>query len=169
MKLDIACGDNKQPGFKGVDMVKTPAVDFVWDLEKFPWEPFKDNSCEELVITNYLEHTKDFFKFMDEVWRICQNGAIVKITSPYYTSIRAWQDPTHTRTISEATFLYVNQAWLKREKLDHYPVKANFEVVNMHTYINEPWNTKSDEAKQFAMKHYWNVVSDIYVELKAIK
>ena len=32
-----------------------------------------------------------------------------QIWAPYYTSMRCWQDPTHTRAISEATFLYANK------------------------------------------------------------
>ncbi len=169
MKLDIACGQNKQKGFKGVDIAPGEGVDFVLDLEQYPWTPFKDNSCDEIVISHYLEHVKDFMKFMDEVYRICQDGAIVRIISPYYTSIRAWQDPTHVRAISEATFLYTDKNWRVANKLDHYPMKCNFQVTNMVTFINEPWNTKSEEAKQFAARHYWNVVSDILIELKAIK
>lgn len=169
MKLDLACGQQKVPGFKGVDSVPGPGVDFVHDLEVYPW-PFKDNSCEEINISHYLEHVKDFFKFFEEVWRICQNGATVKVLSPYYTSIRAWQDPTHVRAISEATFNYVNKKWLKDVKMDHYASnKANFEVVKVMMMLNEPWNTKSEDARQFAVRHYFNVVSDIYAELKAIK
>lgn len=54
--------------------------------------------------------------------------------------------------------------------MNHYAANnANFEVVKMMTFLNEPWNTKSEEAKAFAVRHYFNVVSDIYVELKAIK
>ena len=33
MKLDIACGQNKQKGFKWVDIAPGEGVDFVWDLE----------------------------------------------------------------------------------------------------------------------------------------
>jgi hypothetical protein len=36
-------------------------------------------------------------------------------------------------------------------------------------YFNDPWDKKSDEARQFAQQHYWNAVSDIVVELKVIK
>ncbi|MFN7088329.1 MAG: methyltransferase domain-containing protein, partial [Candidatus Paceibacteria bacterium] len=121
MKLDIACGQNKQPGFKGVDIAPGPGVDFVWDLEKYPWEPFKDDSVEEVYVSHYAEHTKDLMKFMDEIWRICIPDAKVTIIGPYYTSIRAWQDPTHTRALSEATWIYFNKDWRVANKLDHYP------------------------------------------------
>ncbi len=169
MKLDIACGQNKQQGFKGVDIVPGPGVDFVWDLEKYPWEPFKDNSVEEVYVSHYAEHAKDLMKFMDEVWRICQHDAKVTILGPYYTSIRAWQDPTHRRTLSEATWLYYDKDWREMNKLDHYPIKSNFKGEKIAVFFNPPWDKKSEEARQFAQQHYWNVVSDMLVELRAIK
>jgi len=169
MKLDIACGQNKPKGFLGVDIVPGPGVDFVWDLEKFPWEPFKNDTFDEINISHYAEHTKDLMKFMDEVWRISADGAKVVIVGPYYTSIRAWQDPTHTRALSEATWAYFNKEWRVANKLDHYPIQCNFSVENMVAFFNPPWDKKSEEARQFAQQHYFNAVSDIYAELKVIK
>lgn len=169
MKLDIACGQNKQKGFLGVDIAPGPGVDFVWDLEKYPWEPFKDNSFDEIYVSHYAEHTLDLMKFMNEIWRISENDAKVTIVGPYYTSIRAWQDPTHTRVLSEATWLYYSKAWREANKLDHYPITADFSVSQMVVFFNPPWDKKSEEARQFAQQHYWNVVSDIFVELKVIK
>lgn len=169
MKLDIACGQSKQPGFKGVDIAPGPGVDFVWDLEKFPWEPFKDNSVTEVYVSHYAEHTKDLMAFMNEIWRICEDGAKVTILGPYYTSIRAWQDPTHTRVLSEATWLYYNKNWREINKLDHYPINCDFDVTNLILFFNEPWNQKSDEAKRFATQHYFNVVSDMLTELHVRK
>lgn len=169
MRLDIACGQNKREGFMGVDIASGPGVDFVWDLEQYPWKPFKTSSVKEVHVSHYAEHTKDLMKFMDEIWRICEDGAKVTIIGPYYTSIRAWQDPTHTRALSEATWFYFQKPWRELNRLEHYPIKSDFEVTNMLLFFNEPWNQKSEEARQFAAKHYFNVVNDILVELKVKK
>lgn len=173
MKLDLGCGQNKQNGFKGVDIVAGPGVDYVLDLEQFPWTPFEDNSVEEVYCSHYVEHTNDLITFMDEIWRICVDGAKVTLIAPYYTSIRAWQDPTHKRVISEATWLYFTNQWRQdpgnAPTVGHYPIRSNFEIKNMIVYFNQPWDKKSEEARQFAQQHYWNVVSDILVELRAIK
>lgn len=162
-RLDIACGQNKTEGYFGVDIAKTPGVDLVYDLEHFPW-PFPDNSVDEAVCSHYLEHTKDLMKFMNELFRILRPGARVMITSPYYTSMRAWQDPTHTRAISEATFLYYNKDWRTQNKLDHYPITADFDFS--YGYVMTPeWQSRAEEARAFAIRHYTNVVSDIQVIL----
>ena len=169
MKLDIACGGHKQKGFKGVDNAPGPDVDFVWDLERYPWELFSDNSFDEIYISHYVGYTKDLMKFMNEVWRISENDAKVTIVDSYYTSVRAWRDPMHVRTISEETWPYYNKGWRKQNGFDKYPIACDFSIEKMIVFFNPPWDKKSEEARQFAQQHYWNAVSDICVELKAIK
>lgn len=168
MKLDIACGRDKKPGFTGIDIAPGEGVDIVHDLNVYPW-PIADSTVSEAHISHYVEHTPDLMKFMNELWRVCEAGAKVTIVCPYYTSIRAWQDPTHTRAISEATWLYFNKTWREENRLGQYPITCDFEAGNIMLFFNEPWNQKSEEARRFALTHYFNAVSDILVELTAKK
>lgn len=157
IKLDIACGKNKKSGFVGVDI--WDGADIVADLEKFPW-PFEDNSVDEIFCSHYIEHTPDLISFANELYRIMKVGAKAEIIAPYYSSIRAWQDPTHLRAISENTFLYFNKDWRVINKLDHYPIVSEFDFEC--SYIIDPaWRDKNDDELKFAIKHYINVVSDI--------
>ena len=169
MKLDVACGQNKRAGFKGVDIAPGEGVDYVWDLEQYPWKPFADNTVSEIHCSHYIEHTKDLIAFMNEIYRICEDGAKITFLAPYYSSIRAWQDPTHTRAISEATFLYFQKDWMKANKLDHYGIKCNLKDIKIGLYFNPPWDKKTDEARAFAHQHYINVVNDIFVEATVSK
>jgi SAM-dependent methyltransferase len=163
IKLDLGCGNNKEDGWVGVDNIKTEKTDVVHDLETYPW-PFKDESVDEVKISHYIEHVKDLIPFMNELHRVMKKGAKCSIAAPYYTSIRCWQDPTHVQAISEATFMYYNKAWREANKLDHYAITTDFDF--QYGYSLDPvWSNRSDEAKQFAIKHYWNVVSDIFVTL----
>jgi SAM-dependent methyltransferase len=165
MKLDLACGDNKREGFLGVDRVKLPSVDQVVDLEKFPW-PWEDNSVDEIWCSHYIEHTKSLIKFMDECFRILKIGAQMTVVAPYYSHMRAWQDPTHRRAISEASFLYYNKGWREspQNRLGHYPIKSDFDFV--YGYAFEPeWMNRSEEARRFALSHYINVATDIQVTM----
>jgi SAM-dependent methyltransferase len=159
LKIDIACGQNKAEGFFGIDIAKAPGVDMVYDLEKFPW-PIADNSVDDAICNHYIEHTKDIIKFMDEIYRILKPGAKILIRAPYYNSVRGWQDPTHTRLISEATFLYYNKDWRLANKLDHYPIHCDFDFNFGYDFMPD-WAMRSEEAKAFALRHYTNVVSDI--------
>lgn len=166
IKLDIACGQSKREGFVGIDMTPLPGVDIVHDLEKFPW-PFESASVEEVFCSHYVEHTSDLIAFMEELHRIMTPGGQAVIVAPYYSSMRAIQDPTHKRSICEATFLYFNAGWRKDQKLDHYPITCDFNFSFGYA-MTQDWAARSDEARTFAIRHYWNVVSDIQVTLTKI-
>lgn len=109
IKLDIGCGDNKQPGFVGMDIRPGPQVDIVQDLEAFPW-PLPDESVSLAVSSHVLEHINParftFVNFMNEVWRIMKPGGRFAIVVPYAGSPGYWQDPTHCNGINELTFHY---------------------------------------------------------------
>lgn len=183
LKLSLACGDRVPEGFKGVDIAKTDSTTYVQDLLKFPWKQFADNSVDEIECSHFIEHIPHgngyedpFFQFFDEIYRILKPAefapdnpniptkGFMTIVCPYYSSMRAWQDPTHNRAISEASFLYLNKQWRIDNKLDHYPLSCDFDFS--YGYILDPaWQNRSQEAQAFAMKHYINVITDIQVQI----
>jgi len=183
LKLSLACGQNKPEGFKGVDIAKTDQTDYVQDLLQFPWSQFADNSVDEIECSHFVEHiphgngyNDPFFQFFDEIYRILKPAefdpanpnialrGFATITCPYYSSMRAWQDPTHNRAISEASFLYLNKQWRIDNKLDHYPVTCDFDFS--YGYVVSPdWQNRNQEAQSFAIRSYVNTVNDIQVML----
>ena len=109
IKLDLGCGENKQPGFVGIDIRKLKGVDIVHDLEKFPY-PLPDE-CASLAIASHLvEHIEPhggvFMCFMDEIWRLLKPDSEFLIATPYAGSPGYWQDPTHCNPCSEVTWDY---------------------------------------------------------------
>lgn len=163
IKINIACGQIRQDGFIGIDKVKTDAADIVHDLDQIPW-PIDDSSVDEILCSHYIEHTKDLIKFVDEMYRIMKQGAKATVVAPYYANMRAIQDPTHVRSICEATFLYFNKGWRNVNKLDHYGILSDFDFTYGYQ-VSPEWTTRSEEARLFAMRHYWNVINDIHVIL----
>lgn len=183
LKLSLACGGHKPEGFKGVDIIKTKSADYIQDLLKFPWSQFADNSVDEIECSNFVEHiphgdsyNDPFFQFFDEIYRILKPATydpenpniplsgFARIVCPYYSSMRAWQDPTHQRAISEASFLYLNKQWRIDNKLDHYPISCDFDF-NYGYILSPEWQSRSQEAQTFAIQHYINVVTDIQVQI----
>lgn len=168
IRLDIACGSNKKDAFTGIDISPDCQADIVYDLESYPW-PFEDNSVFEAHCSHYIEHTKDIKNFMTELWRILIPGGHVEIQAPYWSSKRAMQDFTHTRFISENTFLYFVKTWIDANKLSHYDINCNFAIMSIKYLYSTEWRTRSEETKNWAREHYNNVVDDIIVVLKALK
>jgi predicted SAM-dependent methyltransferase len=194
-KIDLACGNNKKEGFVGIDIAETPLVDYVVDLQVFPW-PIESESVEELYCGHYIEHiphsnfeaycikataesnswqeyqnkikeypSKDcFIQFINEVYRILKPGGKAKLVAPYYTSERAYGDPTHVRAIADSTVWYFNNTWIKDNKLEHYGINCNFDVV-LSYYITNEMTLKSEEVRQKAFSHDWNVIQDLIIDL----
>ena len=166
LKLDLACGQNKQPNFTGVDIAAVEGVDVVHDLRQAPW-PFADESVEEVHCSHFLEHLDgaERIAFMHELYRVLITGGKATMIFPYYSSMRAVQDPTHKwPPVAEASFLYFNQAWLKENRLDHYPITCDFDF-NFGYNIPNDVAVRSQEARDFAIRHYWNAVSDGIITL----
>lgn len=173
-KLDIACGQNKQEGFTGIDIAGD--ADIVHNLNTYPW-PIRANSVSEVFCSHYVEHiphgssVKDgWWLFFDEVFRICKPGALLKFVHPYAKSDRAFWDPTHTRYIHETTWYYLDAGWRKAQGLDHYQTKVDFEVALISgTGLADRFAAKHHEAQAYAREHYWNVIPDLVVDLKVRK
>lgn len=183
LKLSLACGDNVPEGFVGVDIAKTKSVTYKQDLLKFPWKQFKDNSVDEIECSMFVEHiphgdsyNDPFYQFFDEIYRILKPAefdpnnpnipikGFARIVCPYWSSMRAWQDPTHHRAISEASFLYLNKQWRADNKLDHYPVKCDFDFSYGYN-LSPEWANRNEEMRNFAVRNYVNAVSDIIVTI----
>jgi SAM-dependent methyltransferase len=103
VRLDLGCGLRKEPGFTGLDRLALPGVDIVCDLDREAI-PLPDDSVVEVHTRHFLEHTADLLAVMQETWRVCRDGARVRIAVPYFNSIGAYRDPTHRRFFTWETF-----------------------------------------------------------------
>ena len=169
IRLDIACGNALKEGFIGIDISPETQASVITDLEIYPWADIKDNSVGEINCSHYIEQVTDLRKFAAELYRILVPGGFVTIVAPYYSHRRATQDPTHKQMISEGTFFYWNKAWIDSNKLHHYNMNCNFDVLSTKFLFEPDWNTRSTLAKEWARQHYINVVMEIEVILMAIK
>lgn len=104
MKIDLGCGRNKKPGYIGIDSCKEVKPDIVCKLgiEKLP---FEDNSVTHVYSNHFIEHLYDheIEYLLYELYRVCKNGAIIKIRCPHQMSPVAAQIG-HKHMISENTF-----------------------------------------------------------------
>ncbi len=133
LKLNIGCGGKKLRGYTNLDFSADVNPDIVWDLEKGPL-PFQDNIFSKIVAEHVLEHISNFVSLMHELWRICENGAVIKIKTPFYSSWGQFNDPTHVRFFSPFTFNYFrgsgysHQVGVKEKLFNVKKVKLNFGI-----------------------------------------
>ena len=164
LRVDLACGQRLEEGWVGVDIAPLPGVQIVHNLEEHPW-PIASDSVDEVRCSHFVEHVHDLIGFMNDLHRIMKPGAQANIVTPYYTSVRAFQDPTHVRFISEHSYLYFNQEWLRNNGLDHYGITADFDFGYGYQITDPTWQSRNEEARLFAIRHYWNIVDDLIVTL----
>lgn len=187
LKLSIAGGQNIPEGFVGMDIYPGKNVKYVGDIldfgEKSVWKQIKDNSVDEIECSHFIEHiphgngyNDPFWQFFDEVYRVLKKptfaednpniptGGYATFTAPYYSSMRAWQDPTHQRAISDMTFYYLSKEWRDANKLDHYPVKCDFVFAGSYN-VNMRLQNRNQEFQQNAYATQINAIDDIVVRL----
>lgn len=97
--LDIGCGRNKFRGSTGIDFAQNSEADVRHDLNVFPY-PLADDAFEVVLLRNVVEHLRDVVGLMEEVHRIGRHGSDVVITTPHFSSLYSYQDPTHVRHLA---------------------------------------------------------------------
>lgn len=172
-KLDIACGQRKEPGFKGIDLAGD--ADITHDLFVYPW-PIKTSSVAEIHCAHWVEHIPHYrpdwpkdgwWMFWEEVYRICKKGAEIRVAHPYVWNDRAFYDPTHIRFIHEITWYYLNKEWREVNSLDHYDIAADFDIITINGQgLSDEYMARSTEQQTFQKDHYKNIVGDLEIILK---
>ncbi len=171
LKLNLGSGKTSYAGFTNIDIVNLPNVNVVWDLEKTPL-PFKNNSVSEIITEHTLEHIRNFFPLLEDIYRICKADALVKIAVPYFKYEGAFRDPTHVRFFTERSFDHFNVDYEY-----NYYTKARFRIlkVELHnvskTSVQNLYKRiiKFIPFKSFLNMFLWNMYSEIYYELEVIK
>jgi len=183
LKLNLGCGSKLLDGYINVDKYGTP--DMVVDLEQTPW-PWKKNSVKEVNLIHVLEHlgstTDIFLKIMQELYRVCCNGAIINIKVPHHRSDAFFGDPTHVRAITPA----VLELFSKKRNIETTQkgyanttlalfLDVDFEIIDYKIDLLPTW-AKKYESKEitfdelnFALTHYYNVVNQLNFILQVIK
>lgn len=185
LKLDLACGQSPVEGFTGVDI--WDGAEVTHDLNSYPW-PWRNRSVSELHCSHYVEHippevlytnfvapepnyvavtTDGLCAFMNEAHRILKKNGTFTIRHPHNRSDRAFQDPTHRRFIPSATWFYFNREWREANRLDHYPITADFDIISMYADgLNDDLQNRNEQTQAWAGERYWNQFADLVVVLK---
>lgn len=156
MKLNLGCCDDIRPGWLNVDIV--PPADLIVNLTIAPW-PWDADTFEEIAARDVIEHLPDKRQTMNEMWRVCQPGAIVRIQVPHATDGDGGHcDPTHVSYWTTSDFEYYHPGIAERERFRnsaYYGVRADFNVLNM-------------ECVRFD-RHWGGYVVEIQAVLQAVK
>lgn len=97
-KLNVGCGKDYRAGWINLDNREEIKKDLNFNLEKiYQGEklPFKENTFQEIIIYNTLEHFPYPLPILKELYRICKPKGLIRIKVPYAQS--TWFNLDHKR------------------------------------------------------------------------
>lgn len=139
--LDLGCGNKKRPEAIGIDFNSRTAADIVHDLNVFPY-PLEDSSFDEIYLDNSLEHLDNVIQVMEEVYRICKPGGLVKIIVPYFRSIWAFGDPTHKQFFTIRSFDIFDPENITCIQYDYTLARFKIEKIIFNESLVTRWTKK---------------------------
>lgn len=185
MKLNLGCGSDYLFEWINVDYYDTSKCDVVHNLEEFPW-PWEDNSISEIRIIHTLEHLgadwKIYIKILQEMYRICEDDATIKVHVPSPWHWNYISDPSHVRpVIPDGLNLFSKEHCQKciDEEMSETPFAMIYDVdLRPHDVVwkfDQLWQGKIDrgEVQQSQMEEfhsmYRNVVTEFRIPLAVVK
>lgn len=127
--------------------------------------PLESNSVDLVIAWHVLEHVGkqgemcDWFFAWEELYRVLKPEGWIYAECPYYDSIWAWGDPTHTRAISEhALIFFMQNAYrVSDSMISPYRIHCDFAWLGMGgmekgwALVHDP-NDPKHRAIRFALK-----------------
>lgn len=160
--LDLGCGNKKRPGAIGVDFNERTQADVIHDLNQFPY-PFESGFFDEVYIDNCLEHLDHPLRVMEEVYRITKPGSLVKVIVPYFRSMWAAVDPTHTHFFTAYSFSYYDPDDVVCKRYDYTHARFKCERIVFNETLENGWIKRL--VLKFANRwphHYEYYLSHLY-------
>jgi SAM-dependent methyltransferase len=129
IKINLGSGDKKYQEFINFDISKEFHPDICGDVNALP---IADSVISEVLAKHILEHIPDIIRGMNEIWRICKDGAIINIEVPHQSSPMAFADPTHKRIFNEESFKYFcsngEHYWIHKS----YGIYCDFTLISQN-------------------------------------
>lgn len=101
-RINLGCGNKRLEGFLGADRFPCAGADLLCDITRTL--PFADDSVDEYLLDNLIEHVLDIPALIAEIVRTGRNGAKVAVITPHFSSLSSWKDPTHVHHLSYFSF-----------------------------------------------------------------
>ncbi len=109
MILELGAGRTRSgPGVVTLDRAASTEPDVVHDINVVPW-PLATSSFDVIRCYDVVEHLDSLLTLMEEIHRVGAPGARVEITTPHYSSVNSWTDPTHRQHLGVRSFDYFTE------------------------------------------------------------
>lgn len=180
LKLNIGSGYKRLEGFSNIDHDSLTKPDYCFNIENEIW-PFENSSVEEVRAHHILEHIgENFFHVIKELYRVCENGAIIDIAVPHPRHDNFFGDPTHRRPITPLMLRQFSNKYCVTHKQIHNSssgfaprLQVDFEIIEVRygidaNYAHMAEENRYQELEELASR-FNNVYQDIYIKWMVLK
>lgn len=133
-----------------------------------------DGSVHDLMVYGAVERAVDLIQLWRDIQRVLVVGGTVRVFGVYWLHADCYADPTRLRGLSERMFSYLSDSGRAALRCDQYEddtaldllAEVHLDIVAV-VHMGEPeWNGRSEEARNWAVRHYGNVVRRLDVTLR---
>lgn len=175
MKINLGSGSKRYPGYANVDNDPGSNPDYLIDLEKDEY-PFANDSVTAVIAHHVFEHLGDgFFHAVKELYRVCQNGAIIDVRVPHPRHDTFLIDPTHKRPIFPHTLDMFSKTRNKRdmdaggcETPNGFIYDVDMYVLSYTPVLDEFWLPRfkemTEEQCEYTARTFNNVITEYHIQ-----
>ena len=163
-KLNFGCGKIIKKGWVNTDFQKGKGIDESFDFTKYPY-PFKDNTFDEILLDNVLEHLPSPQRVMRELWRISKKDTEIRIIVPYYNTYYAWGDPTHVNFFNESTIRQV----LGEVDYNVIQQKEKFKIIELNPVPQRFLKWIPMPILNILKRFLGNIIIELKLKIKVVK
>lgn len=182
LKLNLGSGLKRYDGYINVDhdpMVNPDVLLSISDKSL----PFEDNSVEAVKLYHILEHIggDSFFHLIKELYRVCEDGAILDIEVPHHRHDEMYGDPTHCRFFTVDTFRLFSKKY-NLWHIEHFGSSSgfglkcdvDFEVVE-YNHVFDPLfipvleQMTDENQREMFIRSSWNVIKYLQIKWQCVK
>ena len=175
MKINLGSGIKRYDGFLNVDCDPSVDPDILVNLEDGIL-PIEDNVVTEIKAYHIFEHIgPNFFKLLQDLYRICKNNAIIDVIVPHPRHDYFLGDPSHIRPITVEMMNRFSKKFNDLEKkeagstLFGYFYNVDFEIFykdyKLEPYFEEMIKGKSANEIDIMARIYNNVIEEIHFKM----
>jgi SAM-dependent methyltransferase len=138
--LNLGCGEQSWGGngnYVGADLFPGKYVDVMVDLDGGRL-PFRTGTFDIVMLDQVVEHLLNVVPLLQECHRVLKEGGWIYLTTPHFSNLSSWVDPTHHKHYSLHSFGFL--FWEEKRVFTFPSIDGGFrKVCEEITFAPKQW------------------------------
>jgi SAM-dependent methyltransferase len=138
--LNLGCGEQSwgvNGNYVGADIFPGKQVDVMVDLDGGKL-PFPNASFDIVMLDQVVEHLLHVVPLLQECHRVLKEGGYLYLTTPHFSNLSSWVDPTHHKHYSLHSFGFI--FWEEKRVFTFPSIEGGFrKICEEITFAPKQW------------------------------